>query len=329
MEKDILRKLIIANRNESNFYIACLQKQIDSLEKENSKLKNDHKVLNFIKQNKNLDNDKFNEKLEVFYNKKVNKNLTFRDAIDIVKKDSGKIFINIKNKMVFTEKLIFPHYQDNFDLSENIYNKLIIAYMINFENFFNDILKYFIHVKQSLFFTKGNKDQVITYDEILNNPTKDFKEFIINKQLEKLSYDIIETINSFIKKMKYEEYIQTNFFDLKKDFYELYYRRNIIIHNDGIINEIYVNKTGIDESKYKIGSKIKTTNKYVKKAEHICNNFACLIYAIFGSLIDKDSKDKYYNNLDIYSFALLQHNQWEDALITQKLLLKFATSSPC
>ena len=31
MEKDILRKLIIANRNESNFYIACLQKQIDSV----------------------------------------------------------------------------------------------------------------------------------------------------------------------------------------------------------------------------------------------------------------------------------------------------------
>jgi hypothetical protein len=77
--------------------------------------------------------------------------------------------------------------------------------------------------------------------------------------LGRFSYKSIEEINDFlIKKIKLD--LSRNiFWDL---FKESFFRRNIFVHNDGFVNDLYLSNTHL---KYPIGQKLNIDKKYLEE----------------------------------------------------------------
>ena len=324
--ENILWEMIVSNYNELRFYIACLKNQAKETKEQVKKWKNDTLLLKFIAKFQELKTLELKEKeIEKFLKKKIDANTTIKDVVQIKINDNGKLALKINTKKYFSPNVLNNKYE-GFDLDQNIKSKLIVAYMINFENFFSRLLKFLILKNENFFFAhnQGETQSVITYEEILKNPNKDFKKYVIEKQIEKLTYDEMKSIGKFFKQTKQDDYINKEFKTIYEDFVEVYYRRNLIIHNNSVVNEQYLNN--VKNAECNEGAKLKHSDEYVEKAEKTVNNFACLIYALLGTLLtDSDEKERYFSYLEIYSFSRLKASAWQDAQVTEKLLLKYSS----
>lgn len=323
--ENVLGQMIVSNHNELRFYLACLKNQANEMRAEVKKWKNDSLLLKFIsKIQETKQHEKRKKEIDKFIKHKLDSKTTVGNIIKVKINDNGKIALKMLPNKFFSPNVLNNKY-NKFDLDENIKSKLIVAYMINFENFFSRLLKFLILKNEEFFFSsnKGETPSSITFEEILKNPNKDFKQYVVDKQVEKLTYDVMKSIEKFLKQTKQNDYVINEFKDLYESFIEIYYRRNLIIHNNSVVNEQYLNN--VKNTDYNEGFKLKHSNEYVEKAKDSVDNFACLVYAVLGTLLkDAEEKEEYYDFLDEYSFSLLRRSAWQSAKFTQTLLLKFA-----
>ncbi len=348
MENNCSPLINFIDSNKEEFFIfkyiieRCIR-EVDDLEK---KLKNNNQLQNFLYSILDIkDRELLKEKLNLFYETKIDENLTFKDIIKIKIYKENKIsvqFLQDKSKYFNKNKFIYEYNLDVIPISKKFiessfafdnnlkeiidkyFPKMIVIFIMHFETFFSELLKFIVSKNDNFLFEKWQHgtEPTLTYSEILKNPTQDWKEYIIDRQINKLTYDIIQSIDKLIKFTKTESFIQTNFPDLESTFKEIYYRRNLIIHNNSIVNEGYKNNIGLKDSN--IGQKLTTDLDYVFKSFKTCNKFAYLLYAIFGKKLTKEDKTHYYHILDDYAFIeLLKKSNWEEALFVYKLLLEF------
>lgn len=99
----------------------------------------------------------------------------------------------------------------------------------------------------------------------------------MNSITEIIDYLIINEVKDLMFKgvKEWHDFIQNKFFakleyyySNKKKIDEIFDRRNLYAHNDGIINEIYYNKNK-DNIDIKIGERLKTTKEYIFSAANI------------------------------------------------------------
>lgn len=321
MQKDILKDFLKGNVLETCFYLECLENSIKKIDDKSFRLKNTEKVLNAVNLN-GVTRAEFDEHIKKFLNKSVNGKVRFRDVVQIVYEE-GSSYIKVLDNDYFWYPLIEKEYE--YDLQDNIKGKILIGLMINFETLFNNMLNYLIPKKIELFFDSKDQGSVL-FSEILQNPNKDFKQFVIEKQIEKLSYDVIESIEKLVRKLKLDDFYFKENGDLVKEFYEVYYRRNVIIHNAGKVNQLYLIKTKQTEEDVKIGTKLELTDEYIKHAEDICNDYGCMIYAMFGKILSSEDKKEYYYYLAEYALSQSKLKHWEDSKFNFELLKRFDNS---
>lgn len=326
MEKDIIREFLKNNMQENYFYLECLENNLKKIDEKGFRLLNNEKVLKALERKK-LTKEQYREKIEKFLDKRVKGKVKFRDVVQI-NYDNGAI-IKILDSKYFEYPLISRSDDeiDVIDISKNIKCKILIGLMVNFETLFNDLLNYLIPKRINVFFDKKNKDKEkegssVPFIEILENPTKDFKQYVIEKQIEKLSYNVIESIEKIIDKLKLKDYYNEHK-DLVNKFYEAYYRRNVIIHNSGKVNQTYLIKTNQTENDIKIGTTLEMTNDYIKNAEKVIEDYGCLIYCIFGSMLSDEDRQEYYNSFNRYAVTQEMLGKYETALFYLKLIKKF------
>lgn len=124
-------------------------------------------------------------------------------------------------------------------------------------------------------------DRNVSLKDILESDNKeDILDNVINKQISGIFYSKPKDLFTYLKdcfKFKIPE-------DAQKDFIEIKATRDILIHNNGLINSIYIQKAG-NLSRGKVDSKIPLDSEYIGNCLRVCKK-------IIGS-ISRDSK-KYY-----------------------------------
>lgn len=105
--------------------------------------------------------------------------------------------------------------------------------------------------------------------------------------------------------------------DLRRQFFELCERRNILIHNDGKVNSVYIEKCakyGIDTSEFVEGQKLETGAEYLSKSISCIFEMATKIsQAVWRSVCPEEisSADKALND---FTYDLIQRKKYQLAI---------------
>lgn len=148
----------------------------------------------------------------------------------------------IRNKL---EKIDYQINQKPETIKNHILKMGIIYFFSLFEAFNKDYFQELFVFKPDLM--KG-KDKKVDLDEILQfTNIDDLHKSLSQNQVERFGYIDIDKFALFILK-KFKVDLENNL-DCWSNLRESYYRRNIIVHNDGKISEMYLKKLslGIDQ----------------------------------------------------------------------------------
>ncbi|MCV0365657.1 MAG: hypothetical protein K5798_00125 [Nitrosopumilus sp.] len=168
--------------------------------------------------------------------------------------ESGKEEIkNVKIQKFFGEQIKLARFSKT---TESFVKEMGLVYLITqFEEFLKDTLR-LVYIKNPSILKSSKKIEVSELIDIKD--VEDIKNLAIENQIEDLLHEDIEEIASYLNVK-----LKINLIKKKewKEFAERFYRRNILIHNDGIPNKLYHKKTNT-----KSKERLDITEKYFSKS---------------------------------------------------------------
>jgi len=183
--------------------------------------------------------------------------------------DLAKVFPEIS-----PEQFIIDHYQEEIDFLKNIpstiYPMIIVYSITMFEVFLSELAKTLMsYFPQSL----KSSEKTMSYAAILDfDNIHALREHIIETDLMKFSFGSIKDRIKFLEKrynlaFKYTRVkgIRNNWNCIEYDsILEVHAARNLIVHNAGIVNKIYLNE--VSSTHYKLGEALNIDETYLLDA---------------------------------------------------------------
>ena len=151
-----------------------------------------------------------------------------------------------------------------YNMAEIHFSNTLIMLITKFEEF---IAEYF-RVLFNMFPEKYLNNEKILYSDIQKQGVRQIQEAVINKVIDETMRDKYSTWFHTMEehKMKFDSFIEES-----SVLNEIYERRNIIVHNFGIVNEIYLKN--VPSTDAKLGEKLFVNTSYIKNAFNIINSF--------------------------------------------------------
>ena len=158
----------------------------------------------------------------------------------------------------------------------------IMMLLIKYEEVISRLFKFLINKYPNAYLNKNT----ITYAELIamDSDIKDIKNRFLEKEIDEIMRkSISEWYEIFISNHKINFNEQSIVF---KKFKEVYYRRNLVVHNQSIVNDDYLSNI---ETALKKGEKLKVDKAYLKEAFKWT---VMVIYDTFWSLKKTSSSPK-------------------------------------
>lgn len=225
---------------------------------------------------------------------------------------------NVKdeNKKFYDPMAASKEIYKNREYNRFVIDTILTAIIVTFEEFLSKIYTLLVVNNPKCYF----KDRTIKVVDIIN---KDFNEIInneISQEVTKKMFDSIECLKSVCE---IENISINKYEDLLKSLFELNERRNIFIHNKGIVNDIYINNImKYNETKLKKGEYLETEPAYITGAIDLLYKLVLtLSYEICEKYNEKDNK-KWVDKFMEISFNLLKDKKYIVSKHIHKILSK-------
>lgn len=181
------------------------------------------------------------------------------------------------NKTTIKEFFVALSPKNGTNIYSLVSESLLIELIAIFEDFIQNTLKHLLHKKPELALSK---DKQINASDLLNFKNIDeLKEKLINEKIHKMMYRRLKSIVDFIERGYGTKFDLGD--DLFTQLYEFKEKRNLIIHNRGIVNEIFLSSLQKFGSKndYSIGNKIRIETQEMITLGKILKSIANEIYS--------------------------------------------------
>lgn len=205
---------------------------------------------------------------------------------------------------------VFSLIQQPVILSESVLMMLLIKY----EESISKIFRYLIMKHPQAFLS----DKSITYSELisLNSNIEDIKERFISREIEAIMREpISDWYDSFKKRQKAKFLFEDNIFER---FKEVYYRRNLVVHNQGIVNEVYLNN--IRDKQLLVGDQLEVDKEYLENAFSL--TILVLVDTFFGLRKIADDRDGLVSWITSYGYVCLLEKKWKQANYIYRVILQ-------
>lgn len=217
-----------------------------------------------------------------------------------IKQESGinSQFVDPKNARREYNKV---EQYENILVSSTLSNVIII-----FERYLASVYKALILVNPKKYF----ENQKIEIASIFNKNVKDIVIECVQREVESNMFDSLKTLELISQK----ENINVNRYrNILDEFEEIYYRRNLYIHNNGIVNNIYLsNIKGKFKKNTKVNQKLVTDEIYLRNAINMLYKIVCtLFYEVQLSYNPK--YEKWQTSLGNIGFDFLQNKNYDVA----------------
>lgn len=249
--------------------------------------------------------------------------------VSFIKKDESetnkevKLAFNIENEVART--IFNKSIKDgdmNYRQREMVRRTALTSLMVYFESLIASVIRQRLKSNPNAF---NPEDKSIKYSEL-----KDFDTF--NDALDHLME--VEVTNIMFGGLKsWIIYLKKAGLDLKEiDEYteminEIHNRRNLYVHNDGIVNSIYLNKV---DSKYKEniskGEQIKITEDYLEEAINATKIYGTLVLIESWKKFKKEDLEKINDFAETIGFESMKKQEWEFAKYLYKFLFRETNS---
>lgn len=198
-------------------------------------------------------------------------------------------------------KRVLKQHEAGLDI---LFNSVLSNIIIIFEDYLKSVYFFFLISNPVEYF--DNKtipiSSLFSYEHLIDK--------VINDEIDAALYDSMKCLNNILVKTG----IQLDAFEkIKDEFEEIYYRRNLLVHNFGIINETYLSSISSYHSNgLKTGNKLITNYDYViRSLSTLTKVITCLDFNI--EIRTKKPKEDLFDDLDRYAFTLLSEGQYSIA----------------
>jgi hypothetical protein len=139
----------------------------------------------------------------------------------------------------------------------------------------------------------STKDKYLTYEEIIKfGEFQSIQEYIIEQEVNSFSFKSIKQKITYLEKkfglkFTYEKQkgIRGNWNCIElNDLIEIHSARNILVHNNSIVNKFYISEN--PNSKYKIGDKKEINNEYSIHALFVLFRVSDSFYSVIKKKIE-------------------------------------------
>jgi len=313
---NILKSLILKLENELLFFeenTRFLSKQrIEIAKKYYVGLKINEFLESIKESEKNIEEIK-NEYKKFSEEKIPDTNLTFSEVFVINEDETTDETISYGLRICKDNKRYMPQLarEKIFQLNEahrTIGEKTIVNCLQIFEEYFSSILKILINMKPEAYFY----DKAIKYSVLINKNIEELTNELINQEVDALMYGVSETIEKVnqIHKLKLEKHQ-----DIWDAYRELDLRRNLIVHNEGRVNQKYLSALPKKYTTPQDGSYLRCDDIYVVKSIESLIKFAYLLYYL---ITDGEEALCF---LESIAFEFLSSEKWDISLFAYDLLL--------
>jgi hypothetical protein len=189
---------------------------------------------------------------------------------------------------------------------EQLYKSSLMSLLSSVEWFFSQILH---HHYDSHPNSAGINKKAITLDDLKSfDSIKDAENYLIDQKIESV---LRSSFSDWKKVLKDEIGLKISYLDDYEDeLIEIYQRRNLMVHNGGIINSIYMSKITDKLSKgKKIGDKLQVSKEYLEDAIDKLHLIFILITSELWKKIEPENehRGKY---IMILGYDYLVKNNW-------------------
>lgn len=171
-----------------------------------------------------------------------------------------------------------------------------------------------------------NADRTISISEILSyKDHQELRSAIIGKEIDSVMRESCEVqIEQLCKKMKHDH--PKKDFEKWSEFLELFYRRNLVVHTNGVVNSTYLKAAEInnfaDRDKIVTNAKLNVGMRYLGAAAIILTEFGLKLSHVIWRKLLKDQSDEADGILAELCFDFIVRGHYELAIG----LLKFGVN---
>lgn len=187
--------------------------------------------------------------------------------------------------------------------------KFIINALQLFEDFFAKLIRGIIFKYPDKYLS----DKTISYSDLIKTDVNELKSDLINKTVEAYMFDVIKSIEIICEK---ENWDLSKFQDIWNDFVEVYQHRNILVHNMGKVNNIYLKNVADKYKTVKCGTYLEINDNILQRKQSAIIKFCYLLFYLVGET------EQDLEVLNDVAFGFLKKEKWEEALFAYQLLSK-------
>ena len=190
---------------------------------------------------------------------------------------------------------------ENILVSSTLSNVIII-----FERYLASVYESLILINPKKYF----ENQKIEIANIFNKNVRDIVVECVKKEVESNMFDSLKALELISQKERLNINRYRNILD---EFEEIYYRRNLYIHNNGVVNNLYLSNIKDKFRKdIKVKQKLVTDEIYLRNAINMLYKIVCtLFYEV--QLAYNPKYEKWHNSLGNIGFDLLQNRNYDVA----------------
>ena len=196
-----------------------------------------------------------------------------------------------------------------------LYKNSFISLLSSAEWFYSQLLHYFYDKNPHV---AGLKKKTLTFEELKSFGTvEDAEKYLIDSKIDGI---LRSSFTDWLETLKSELNLGLGYLkDFTIELIEIYQRRNLLVHNGGIVNSIYLSK--IEGSEFKLGDTIDVDEKYLENAIDKVHVLFSLIACELWKKDSDDDEERSYFLMDM-NYGYLKQEKWGIAKLPNTFLAK-------
>lgn len=204
---------------------------------------------------------------------------------------------------------------------------ILSNFVIIFERYFSKIYEFMVVLNPESYL----EGKTIKLSDLFSLTSAQLIHKEVRKQVADKMYDSLSTLENMKNKSNFNI---DRYLPIQKEFEEIYFRRNIFIHNSGVVNDSYL--SSVDDkysSRLKCGDKLDCDNEYMKNAITTLKKMICILFYEF--LLATKPDIECYNALsDDVAFSALSNGEYPFAeyiygVLSKNKYIEYAEKTRC